>query len=105
MKLGQAVVYIGGQTKNIVATGIVSSFGTKDITSSSTASSTVFTTQTVITSIETTLPQSNFVPGGLLLNLSGELVGIKSTFLDSAKTDLFVPSSNIKSALSVPSNN
>ncbi len=102
LKLGQTVVYIGGETKNIVATGIVSSFGTKDIKIDSNASSTASSTptiQTIITYIETTVDRNAFIPGGLLLNLSGELVGIKSTYLDSAKTGLFAPSSYIKSAL------
>lgn len=101
IKLGQSVVYIGGQTKNIVATGIVSSLTTKDIKSDTSATSTASsTTQTVITAIETSIPENNFITGGLLLNLSGELVGIKSVYMDSAKTDLFTPYSSIKSALS-----
>ena len=102
LKLGQSVVYIGGETKNVVGTGIVSSFGTKDIKSNDTASSTATSTptvQTIITSIQTTIPAGNFVPGGLLLNLSGELVGIKSTFIDSPRTDLFAPANDISSTL------
>ncbi len=102
LKLGQAIVYIGGETKNIVATGIVSSFGTIDlkVENATTSTSTSVTVKTVINSIETTLPQNNLVSGGLLLNLTGDLVGIKSTYIDSSKTDLFVPSSAINSALS-----
>lgn len=94
LKLGQSVIYIGGDTKNIVATGIVSSLNTKDI-KSDTASST-----TLVVSIVTTVPSKNFIPGGLLLNLSGDLVGIKSTYMDSERTDLFAPSDSIKSVLS-----
>jgi S1-C subfamily serine protease len=104
LKLGQAVVYLGGETKNIVATGIVSSLNTKDIkvedpNASSTASSTPIT-QTVVVSIQTTVPSANFIEGGLLFNLSGELVGMKSTYSTSERTDLFAPASDIKSALS-----
>jgi S1-C subfamily serine protease len=106
IKLGQAVVYIGGQTKNIVATGIVSSLNTKDIivTASSTdanATSTVSTsTQTIINSVETNVPTDNFIEGGLLFNLSGELVGIKSTYTDSSKTNLFAPTDDVTTAIS-----
>ena len=99
IKLGQSVVYIGGQTKNSVAVGIVSSLGTKDI-AINVSSSTATTTQTVVSSIETTFPSNNLISGGPLLNLSGELVGIKGTFLDSARTDLFVPVSSIQAVLS-----
>ncbi len=102
LKLGQAVVYIGGETKNVVATGIVSSIGTKEvkIETATSSTSTISATKTVIDSIETTLPQTNLVSGGLLLNLTGDLVGIKSTYINSSKTDLFVPSDAITTALS-----
>jgi len=102
LKLGQAVVYIGGDTKNIVATGIVSSLNTKEIkieAASSTASTTP-QTKTIVVSIVTTVPSTNFIPGGLLLNLSGDLVGIKSTYVDSERTNLFAPSDSIKTTLS-----
>ncbi len=77
LQLGQSVAFIGGDAKNTVATGIVSSLNTKE------ASTTKY-----ISSIETTIPSKNFISGGLLLNLSGDLVGIKvgdgSTFIPSA---------------------
>jgi S1-C subfamily serine protease len=99
IKLGQSVVYIGGQTKNSVAVGIVSSLGTKDITVNA-SNSAATTTKTVVSSIETTFSSNNLISGGPILNLSGEIVGIKGTFLDSARTDLFVPVSSIQSVLS-----
>jgi len=100
-KLGQSIIYIGGQNKNSVATGIVSSLGTKDIitgTGSSTA------TSTVVSSIETSLSSGSLISGGPLLNLSGDLIGFKGTFLDSARTDLFVPVSSIQAVLSAYQN-
>lgn len=102
LKLGQSVVYIAGDTKNTVATGIVSSLNTKEvkIDVASTSASTTPQTKTIIVSIVTTVPSSNFLPGGLLLNLSGDLVGIKSTYLDSERTNLFAPSDSIKATLS-----
>ena len=95
LKLGQTVVYIGGETKNTVATGIVSSLSTKDVKIDDTSTS----TKTVISSIETSI-NTNFIPGGLLLDLSGELVGIKSTYMDSAKTELFAPVTDLQDTIS-----
>ncbi len=91
LQLGQTVVYIGGDIKNAVATGIVSSVNTKDTTN---ASSTETTTK--IVSVETTVPSKNLVSGGLLLNLSGELVGIKTDL----SNNLFSPTSYITDVLS-----
>jgi len=116
LKLGQEIVYIGGETKNIVATGIVSSFGTKNIpdTSSSlttpnplvTATSSTSTTpeivQTQIISVQTSVSSNSLIPGGLLFNLSGELVGIKSAY--SSSDILFAPVSAINSAISSVAN-
>lgn len=97
LKLGQAVIYIGGETKNTISTGIVSSMSVKEIKLADNSTSTPASTK--ISSIETSL-SSNFISGGLLLNLSGELVGIKSTYMDSSKTSFFAPSGDIQEALS-----
>jgi hypothetical protein len=35
------------------------------------------------------------------LNLSGEIIGIKSTYINSSKNNLFAPSSEISKALSL----
>ena len=96
LKLGQTVIYIGGETKNAVSTGIVSSLSVKEVKPTDNSTSTPSTTK--ISSIETSI-NSNLVVGGLLLNLSGELVGIKSTYMDSAKTSFFAPSLGIQDAL------
>ena len=97
LKLGQTVIYIGGETKNTVSTGIVSSLSVKEIKPIDNSTSTP--TETKISSIETSIP-SNFISGGLLLNLSGELVGIKSTYMDSSKTDFFTPSFDVQETIS-----
>ncbi len=91
LQLGQTVVYIGGDIKNAVATGIVSSINTKEVKTD--ASSTVTTTK--IVSLETTVSSKNLVSGGLLLNLSGELVGIKTDL----SNNLFSPTSYITDVL------
>jgi S1-C subfamily serine protease len=101
LKLGQAVVYIGGLSNNTVATGIVSSLNmvTKPATNASSTASTTPAVSTVF-SIETSLSTNSLTSGGLLFNLSGELVGIKSTYLDSDKTNLFAPANDIQADLS-----
>ncbi|MFA6797609.1 MAG: serine protease [Candidatus Paceibacterota bacterium] len=96
LKLGQSVVYIGGESKNMIGTGIISAINTKEVKDQKNASSTV---NTVITSIETTILSKDLISGGLLLNLSGELVGIKTTYLNDFRTDLFAPSNYIEKAL------
>ena len=98
LKLGQTVIYIGGETKNAISTGIVSSLSVKEIKSTDNSTSTP--TQAEISTIETSI-SSNFISGGLLLNLSGELVGIKSTYMDSARTNLFAPTLDIQNKLSL----
>lgn len=103
LKLGQTVIYIGGESKNIVSTGIVSSLSAKEIKPADIATSTASSTpmiNTKISSIETSI-SSGFNSGGLLLNLSGELVAIKTVFMDTSKTNLFTPSNYIQEALSV----
>jgi len=102
IKLGQTVVYIGGEFKNLISTGIVSSLGTKEINTeiaSSTASSTEIQKNTIILSIETNISKSDFLAGAPLINLSGEIVGMKVVFMDSARTDLFVPAKAITDVL------
>ena len=96
LKLGQSVIYIGGESKDSVSTGIVSTLSVKEIKPTDNSTSTPITTQ--ISSIETSVP-ANFTSGGLLLNLSGELVGIKAIYMDSSKSDLFTPSQDIQNAL------
>jgi hypothetical protein len=91
IKLGQTVIYIGGENRDIVATGIVSSLINKDSESA--------TSTNKVESIETSI-SSNFISGGLLLNLSGEIVGIKSNYMDTSKTTLFAPSTDILESLS-----
>ena len=69
LKLGQTVIYIGAEKKDSVSTGIVSSLSVKEIKPIDNSTSTPIATK--ISSIETSI-SSDFVSGGLLLNLSGE---------------------------------
>jgi len=96
LKLGQTVIYLGGETKDSVSTGIISGLTAKEIKPADGSTSTPAITK--ISSIETSIP-SNLISGGLLLNLSGELVGIKSTYMDSSKMGFFAPSLDVQEAL------
>lgn len=102
LKLGQTVIYMGGQKKNQVATGIVSSLNISD--NNTVASSTATSTQSEaeissFNSISTNIQSQDFISGAPLLNLSGDIVGFRATFMDTARTDLFVPSKAISDAL------
>jgi S1-C subfamily serine protease len=107
IKLGQSVVYIGGEVKNLVATGIISSISAADskpldivATSTATSTASVLSDSPDIVALETSVPSEKLLAGGLIINLSGELVGMKATFMDSANTSLFVPSDVVNKTLS-----
>lgn len=93
IKLGQTVVYIGGDIKDVVSTGIISGINTKNSDNST-------STTKIITSIETNISSDKLISGGLLLNLSGEIVAIKTNYPDFIRTDLFAPANYIESSLS-----
>jgi len=98
LRLGQAVIYIGGESKDFVSTGIISSIGTKDTKidlTSTTSSSTSMQLQSPIISMETNLSLKDFLPGAPLVNLSGEIIGMRVSFMNSERNDLFVPSKAI----------
>lgn len=97
LKLGQTIIYMGGEKRDSVLTGIVSGLSVKEIKPATNSTSTIADTK--ISSIETSL-SSGMVSGGILLNLSGELVGIKSNFMDSSRTDFFAPASDVQDVLS-----
>jgi S1-C subfamily serine protease len=95
LKLGQTVIAWGGQTLNSVSTGIVSSLvdaGNPEPTDP-TASST-----TKIIAINTNINLADSVAGGPLLNLYGEVVGIRVSSNISDKYN-FLPSNMLKSEI------
>jgi len=89
--LGQTLIGIGGQTLNATAVGRVTSLETKDQTVGTT------TTQ-VLSAIDTDLSTKDLVDGSPVLNLSGEVVGVK---LSDDAEDSFTPISVLESELNI----
>ncbi|MBX4199883.1 serine protease [Candidatus Parcubacteria bacterium] len=89
LKLGQSVIALEGKDKNAVAVGRVLSLDTREeANAKGEKNSITYAVDTDITSGET--------QGGALLNLSGELVGIKSSL-----SDLTLPKGTYSSILPV----
>jgi hypothetical protein len=107
IKLGQSIVTLSGEKNDYVLSGIVSGLVDKKITvenvqvvatsTSETASTTASSTQAEIVYkyIQTNLSSKDLSSGTLLLNLSGEIVG-----MNSRSEEMFVPVGVIKMAQS-----
>lgn len=74
LKLGQTVIAWGGQKQNAIFPGIVSSLNETDL-ASSTATSTEIKKN--VLAINTNINLADSLSGGPLLNLNGEMVGIR----------------------------
>ena len=105
LKLGQTVIAWGGQTQNSVSTGIVSSLITADATANTIATSTLAASNDIV-AINTNISLGDSLSGGPLLNLYGEVVGIRVSF-DLSDKYSFLPANILKkevaSALSATS--
>lgn len=88
--LGQTIIGLGGSSQNITAVGRVSSFITRD---SGTGTSTV----KIVSGVENDMPSGGLVVGSPFFNLSGELVGVKISSLNSSA---FTPVTIIKEEIS-----
>jgi hypothetical protein len=94
VKLGQSVISLAGQKSNYVSTGIITSLDKDEIPSdpNNSASQPV----TTVKSINTSISSDSVLDGSVLLNLKGEIIGIKiNTTIGGSNS--FVPSSNVKS--------
>ncbi len=78
LKLGQTVISIQGRTKNSVQIGRVTSQNTRNVTDSKGKA------VTQIYSVETDIKGFVETSGAPILNLSGELVGIKGSSIDTS---------------------
>lgn len=80
LKLGQTVIAWGGQLQNSVSTGIVSSLVDAEVkleTASTTSASSTPVIQKEIVAINTNINLADSLSGGPLLNLYGEVVGLR----------------------------
>ncbi len=96
VKLGQSVISLAGQKNNFVSTGIITSVDRDEspVDPNNPSSQPIVT----IKSINTSISSNNTLDGSVLLNLKGEIIGIKigTTIVNS---DAFVPSSSVRSFL------
>jgi S1-C subfamily serine protease len=88
-KLGQTLVSLGGNVSNAVSVGRVTSLQMKDVTVGT-------TTTKYLASIDTDVASKDLVDGTPLIDLSGNVVGIR-LLLDTAK--VFTPVSILKKEL------
>lgn len=97
LKLGQTVISWGGDVRNAVSTGIISSL--VDMTGKSTEATTTSATSTLpakeIVGIMTNINLTDSLAGGPLLNLYGEVVGIRVSPTVSDKYT-FLPVNSLK---------
>lgn len=88
VQLGQTVIALGGPLKNQVAIGRVTVLDTKDPAPN--------TSTRPVALITTDSPLKDGLPGTLLINLSGQLVGIKVWQPDTANESQFTPINAVK---------
>ncbi len=74
-QLGQTVIAVGGREREAVAIGRVNSFSYEDISASSNSNA---STTKVVSMVETDAPLRDLMPGSILLNLSGFMVGFEN---------------------------
>lgn len=86
MKLGQTVISLGGEKDNAVATGIVANLAQKETPDKS------------VTAIYTDREAASALSGTVLVNLTGEVVGINAGLYRFEK-NRYVPSTLLKSAV------
>jgi len=95
LKLGQAVIALGGSEGNSVSTGIISNLVERDapkVTASSIAASPDKEEATKqLYAIKTDIRSSDLVLGTVLLNLSGEVIGLNVGAATGGNRNTFLP--------------
>jgi S1-C subfamily serine protease len=98
LKLGQAIVALGGVDSNAVFTGIISSFTERSVArppeTGTDAGAEERAAEKKVTAIRTDLRSSELASGTVLLNLSGEVVGL-SAGAASVSRNTFVPTQKV----------
>lgn len=84
LKLAQTVISLGGQDRNLVSTGIISTLETNEASD--------------FTVINTSINESSIIRGSVLINLSGEIVGVR---VAGSSASSFVPSNIIKLSMGI----
>jgi len=96
LKLGQAVVSIGGDDSNAVSTGIISNLIERSVppvqgsTSATSTESSDKAAQKILSAVKTDIRSPDQVLGSVLLNLSGEVIGMSAGKVSTTRT-VFVP--------------
>lgn len=93
LKLGQTVIAWGGLVQNSVSTGIISSLSESDIVPAKDATTTTAHKQVV--AMNTNINPADSISGGPLLNLYGEVVGIRVSANISSQYN-YLPSNLLK---------
>ncbi len=98
IKLGQSIIVLGGQDRNLVSTGIVTSLESKegvikedDISSTEQPSSSV-------SMINTSVAAESIIRGAVLISLKGEIIGMR---IMGASGGSFISSNLIKSSMGI----
>ena len=94
LKLGQAVVALSGDEGNAVSTGIIASIVTRARTEAGGA-----TGEKEVSLVKTDIRSSELVLGSVLLNLSGEVIGINAGAGVGASRNAFLPVQKVRDAL------
>ena len=101
LKLGQTVIAWGGQIRNSVSTGIVSSLvdWNADVSNSSSTDNVATSTPKHIAAIETNINLTDTISGGPLLTLYGDMVGIRVSLQSVTNEFYFMPANLIKAEM------
>lgn len=99
LKLGQAVVALSGEDSNAVSTGIISNLLQKTVQRPADSSTTTPQTVKELVAIKTDIRSTELVSGSVLLNLSGEVIGMNAGSVGSGR-NVFLPIQKVLDALS-----
>ncbi len=95
IKLGQTVVALGGEDSNAVSTGIISSLIERTVPKGANATT---SPEKILTGIKTDIRTIELVSGGVLLNLSGEVIGM-NIGVSATSRSIFTPITKLLEAL------